>query len=103
MKRFLTAWKAFLSNPLKFLIDPANVIIDYQVVEMQAQGATMAEIDQSLSEAGLIKGPGPLKVVFDGAVQTIGFVQKNLAAIVLVAVILVIAYFTLSFMRLAKT
>lgn len=93
---------AFLSNPLKFVGDPANAVIEYQTKKMAAEGKTVAEIEEALKEVGLLKGAGPVKVVLDGIGKTLDFTLKNLPAILLLALVAVIAFYSLRVFKVAR-
>jgi len=93
---------AFLSNPLKFVGDPANTIIEYQTKKMVAEGRTETEIEEELKSFGQLKGAGPVKVVVDGIGKTLDFTLKNLPSILLLALIAVIAFYSLRVVKVVK-
>jgi hypothetical protein len=100
MKNFWVGFKAFISSPLKFISDPANTTIAYQVKLMEAEGRSMAEIDQALSENDMVKGGG-ITPIFKGLVDGMDFVFKNLPAILLIVVVLVVGWYVLMFRKAA--
>lgn len=103
MKNFWTSFKAFLNSPLKFVQDPANTVIAYQVKLMESEGRTMAEIDQALTEEGMIKGEHPVvtsvKHLATGVVDGLDFILKNLPVILVLAVAIVIGWYVLMFRK----
>jgi hypothetical protein len=93
---------AFLSDPLKFLADPANATIEYQTKKMAAEGRTAVEIDEALKQSGLKQGAGPVKAIIDGAAKIVQFLLDNLPRILLLFVILMCVYFALKFAKVLK-
>jgi hypothetical protein len=101
MKNFWVGFKAFIASPLKFIADPANTTIDYQVKLMEAEGRSMAEIDQALQEGGMEKGGG-ITPIFKGLVDGMDFIFKNLSTILIIAVLVVIGWYILMFRKVAS-
>jgi hypothetical protein len=95
MKNFWTSFKAFLNSPLKFVADPANTVLDYQVKLMAAEGRSMAEIDQTLTENGYLKGEGIVPKVFKGVVDLVDFTFKNLPLILFLVILLVVGWYVM--------
>ena len=93
MKNFWVSFKAFIASPLKYIVDPANTTIDYQVKLMEAEGRSLAEIDQALEGGGLVKGGGVVRSVFTGAVDTLDFIFKNITWILILAILLVVGWY----------
>jgi hypothetical protein len=98
MKSFWTGFKAFLDSPLKFISDPPNTVITYQVKLMEAEGRTLAEIDQALSETGLQKG-SVVGSIFDGVSSTFSFLTKNLGLILVIVLLVVVGWYILMFRK----
>ncbi|MCJ7485276.1 MAG: hypothetical protein MUQ25_03790 [Candidatus Aminicenantes bacterium] len=85
---------AFFSDPLRFLVDPSNVTIEYQTKKMVEAGKTADEIQVELEEAGLKKGAGPVKVIIDTVGKTLELLLKYLPLIVFgMALFLVLSLF----------
>jgi hypothetical protein len=101
-KSIVDSFNAFLSDPLKFIADPANVTIEYQTEKMAAEGRTAAEIDEALKESGMKQGAGPVKAIIDGAAKIVQFLLDNLPRILLLFVILMCVYFALKFSKVLK-
>lgn len=99
MKNFWVSFKAFLNSPLKFVQDPANTTIAYQVKLMESEGRTMAEIDQALAEGGMLKGEGIVPKIFKGAVDGLDFIFKNLSLILFLVILIVVAWYVLMFKK----
>lgn len=57
--------KALFKNPIRFIFDP-GYYLEYQVTELEAQGRTAAEIDQTMAANGFLKGSP-----FDGITQAL--------------------------------
>lgn len=93
---------AFLSNPLKFLADPANTTIEYQTKKMTAEGRTALEIEEALKESAMLEGAGPVKQIIDGAAKGVQFLLDNFPRILLIFVILMGVYFVLKFAKVLK-
>lgn len=51
-----TAIKAFASNPIKYIYDPGNVVLEYQIEQAAASGKTVDEIKARLTSAGFKEG-----------------------------------------------
>jgi hypothetical protein len=98
MSNFWTGFKAFLDSPLKFIADPPNTVIEYQVKVAATQGRTIAEIDQALSETGLSKG-SVVGSVFDGVSNAFGFITRNLGLILVITLLIVVAWYILMFRK----
>jgi hypothetical protein len=98
MSNFWTGVKAFFNSPLKFVMDPPNTVIEYQVKVMAAEGRSMAEIDQAMTQSGLSKG-SVVGTVFDGVVNTFGFITKNLGLILVIVLLIVVAWYILMFRK----
>jgi len=98
MKNFWVGFKAFIASPLKFIQDPANTTIAYQVKLMEAEGRSMAEIDQALQEGGMEKGGG-ITPIFKGLVDGADFIFKNLGAILFIVLLVVVGWYILMFRK----
>ena len=97
LNRITTSFKAFFRNPLKFLSNPEVAVIEYQVATMQAEGRSLAEIDQTLNEMGIEKGG--LAKVADGVFSMIDYGTRNIGWIIVLALVLVGAYYFFLFRR----
>jgi hypothetical protein len=84
---------AFFSNPLKFVVDPTNTVIEYQTKKSLAEGKTAAEVEEELKQVGMLKGAGPVKVIIDAVGTTLELVSKNLPLILLGFVVLIALYY----------
>lgn len=93
------SFRAFLSNPLKFISDPANAVTEQRVKELVEEGKTAVEIEEELKAAGLKKGPGPLKVVVDAIGNVLEFSIDNLPKILLALAIIFVVWWTLRFTK----
>src|SRR4030042_7196194 len=93
---------AFFSNPLKFVGDPANTIIEYQTKKMIAEGKSAPQIEAALKEIGMIKGAGPLVVIVDNIGKALDFTLKNLPSILLLALVAVVAFYSLKIIKVTK-
>jgi hypothetical protein len=88
---------AFFSDPLKFVGDPANTIIEYQTKKMLTEGKTAAEVEEELTKVGMLKGAGPVKVIIDAVGTTLELVSKNLPIILLGLVVIIALYYLRAF------
>lgn len=102
LKSFGISIGAFFSNPLKFISDPANAIVEYQTKKMVAEGRTETEIEEELKKIGVLKGAGPVKVIIDEVGKGAQFLLDNLPRIFFLFVVLVGAYFALKFVKVLK-
>ena len=84
---------AFWSNPLKFVTDPANTIIEYQTKKMAAEGKSEAEIEEALKDFGQLKGAGPVKVIIDTVGKTLELLTKYLPLILLGLAVIIGLYY----------
>jgi len=98
MENLWSSFKAFLDSPLKFLADPPNTVIEYQVKMAAAEGRTVAEIDQALSETGLSKG-SVVGTIFDGVSNTFSFITKNMGMILVIVLLVVVGWYILMFRK----
>lgn len=96
------SFRAFLSNPLKFLSDPANAVMEQRVTEAAGQGKTPAEIETELEAAGMLKGKGAAWVIVDTVGKTAQFLIDNLPKILLAAVVLLLAWYILKLSKVVK-
>lgn len=94
--------RAFLSNPLKFIGDPSNAVIEQRTKELVEEGKTIVEIEEELTAAGLKKGAGPVKVIVDGIGKTVQFFLDNLPRILLVAALLFVTWYVLKAAKVVK-
>lgn len=98
-----TSIKAFFSNPLKFIADPTNAVIEYQTKELIKEGKSKEEITTILeTEMGMIKGGGALRQVYEGVTKTLEFVNKNFMTILIIMLVLIGGYYFLNLRRLVK-
>lgn len=47
---------AFFSNPLQFIVNPANTVLEYQAAQAHAAGTTQADFDLAMEGEGFKKG-----------------------------------------------
>jgi hypothetical protein len=98
MKNFWVGFKAFVASPLKFIGDPANTVLDYQIKLMEAEGRSMAEIDQALTDAGMKKG-APIIQAAEYAIDGMDFLFKHLGAVLLIVLLVVVGWYILMFRK----
>lgn len=92
---FTDAAKAFFSNPLRYLVDPGNTTLDYQVKQMIKEGNTADQIESALNNAGYSKG----SVVRD----VIGFVTHNFSLVVTLIIIVLVVVYIVPVLKLRKS
>lgn len=87
----IDSFNAFLSNPLKFISDPANTTLDYQTRKAVTAGMTKEEINTALTGQGFEKGSPIL--------ATIQFLSKNLPLILMLAIGLILLSYLMPVLR----
>lgn len=85
---------AFFSNPLRYLVDPANTTLEYQTKQMIKDGNTKEQIISTLENAGFKKG----SLVRD----VVSFVTHNFSLILTLAILVLIVVYIVPLFRLRK-
>jgi len=89
---FIDSWNAFLSNPLKFIIDPANTTIEYQTKKAVTEGMSEKKVEETLQGSGFKKGSVVLET-FNSITGGLEYIVKNLPMIlILVFGIVMLSY-----------
>lgn len=98
MKNFWVGFKAFLAAPLRFVADPGNTVLDYQIKLMEAEGRSLAEIDQAVTDSGMKKG-APIVQAAEYAVDGMDFLFKHLGAVLIIVFLIVAGWYILMFRK----
>lgn len=93
---------AFLSDPLKFISNPEVAVLEYQIKKGIAEGKTAVEVEEELKQVGLIKGPGPVKVIVDKVGSAVEFTLSNLPGILLIVALLFVSWWGLRLVKVLK-
>lgn len=91
---------AFFKNPIKAIFDP-NYTIEYQVQTMADEGRTLAEIDQTLTGNGFVKG-STVNDIYNTMKDIVTFTAKNLPAIVFAVILIVVAWYVLQIKKVVN-
>ena len=89
--------KVFLLDPVKAITDPENAVLAYSVKEKIAEGESVSEVKDDLREAGFVQGSvvGNLTNAAESIVKGLEFATKALPYLLLIALVGLVAYYTL--------
>lgn len=79
------SFKAFINDPLKFINDPANTTIEYQTQEAVKAGMSKAEVTDTLTKQGFIKG-SPIRDIVNAVGSAAQFIVTNFHFIIIFAI-----------------
>lgn len=97
-KKFLTSVNAFIDNPLKFLVDPTNTVLEYQTKTAVESGTSVKKVEETLQKEGFTKGSPVLETV-DMLVGTGKFLMNNLPLVLFIVLLIVAAPYILPFWK----
>jgi len=92
---------AFFSDPFKFINDPANTTIAYQLRKQAAAGATEETLKKVLVDNGFVEG-SPANDVWLFAKGTVGFLAKNLSLILILGIMVLSVIYVFPIFKKAK-
>lgn len=97
-KKFVVSFNAFINDPLKFLVDPANAVMEYQITKAIESGESVKKVEQTLQNEGMKKGSFVLETV-DMITGTGKFLMNNLPLILFIVLLIVAAPYVMPFWK----